>query len=175
MTSDKGRLVLAVMTALAVAAAGCAGWFGWSWLSAANSASLAEGRTRDIVLQQAEQGVLNLSTLDYRHAAQGLHTWLASSTGKLHSDLVKNLQQDVKLAKKDKTITTAKILDGAVTQLAVGPGTATVMVAVEVTVTPASGSPSQEVEGEVAQLTRGSSGWKLSSLGNPPGTAGAGS
>lgn len=175
MSKITGRPVVAVMTVLAVAAAVCAGWFGWSWLSAARSGSLAEARTRDIVLQQAEQAVLNFNTLNYHHAAQGLRIWLASSTGSLHSGLSQNLQQETKLVQERKTITTARILDGAVTQLAPAAGTATVIVAVEVTVTPASGSPFQESESEVGQLSRTSSGWKLSALGYPAGTPGAGS
>jgi Mce-associated membrane protein len=167
--------LLAVMTAVAVAAAACAGWFGWSWLSAAHSGSLSEARTRDTVLQEAEQGVLNFNTLNYHHAAQGLQLWLASSTGNLHAGLAQNLSQEVQLVEQRKTITTAKILDAAVTQLAAGPGTATVMVAVEVTVTPATGSPFVESESEIGQLARTRSGWKLSGLGYPSGSAGAGS
>jgi Mce-associated membrane protein len=168
--SNKMRVVLAVMTTLAVAAAASAGWFGWSWLSAANSSSLAEAQVRDTVLQQAEQGVVKISTLDYRDAARGMRVWLASSTGKLHADLAKNEQQELKLFEKDKTITTAKTLEGAVTKLAVGPGTATVMVVVEVTVTQSGQTGSPEADSEVAQLTRGRSGWKLSSLTGPSTT-----
>jgi Mce-associated membrane protein len=174
MTIKNARPLVVVMTVLTVAAAACAGWFTWSWLSAAHSGSLAVARTRDTVLQQAEQGVLNFNTLDYHQAAQGLQVWLASSTGELHAELSQNLSDEVKLVQQRKTITTARILDGAVTQLAVGPGTATVMVAVEVTVTPAKGSPFVESESEVGQLARTPSGWKLSALGYPPGTAGAG-
>lgn len=172
---DKKRLALAATTALAVAAAACAGWFGWSWLSAAHSGSLAEGRTRDTVLREAEQGVVNLNTLDYRHAAQSMRVWLASSTGKLHSELAKNSGQEVKQVEQSKTVTTVKVLGGAVTGLAAGPGTATVMVAIEITVTSSGGSPSDQAESVIGHLTRGSSGWKLSSLGNPSGSAAAGS
>jgi Mce-associated membrane protein len=172
MTKDNLRFVVTAMAVLALAAAACAGWFGWSWLSAAHSGSLAEARTRDTVLQEAEQAVLNFNTLNYHHAAQGLHVWLASSTGNLHAELAGNLSEEVKLVEQRKTITTARILDGAVTQLATGAGTATVMVAVEVTVTPADGKPFDESESEVGQVARTSSGWKLSTLGYPPGTAG---
>ncbi len=66
-----------------------------------------------------------------------------------------------------KTITTAKILDAAVTQLDTAAGTASVMVAVDVTVTPSKGSPFTERESEIGQLTRTASGWKLSALGYP--------
>jgi Mce-associated membrane protein len=171
--------LLAAAGTLAVAAAACAGWFGWSWYSDGHSPALAGARARDVVLQDAEQSVLNFNTLDYRQASSGLHLWLASSTGALHSQLAQNLQQEVTLVQGKKTITTAKILDGAVTQLDTGARTASVMVAVDVTVTPAKGGPFTERESEVGQLTRTSSGWKLSSLGYPnassssaPGTSG---
>jgi len=173
MTKDSRKPLLAAIVALPLAAAVCAGWFGWSWLSAARSGSLAEARTRDTVLQEAEQGVLNFNTLNYHQAARGLQVWLASSTGELHAELAQNLREEVQLVQQRKTITTARILDGAVTQLATGPGTATVMVAVEVTVTPSKGSPFVESESEVGQLARTGSGWKLSALGYPSGTAGA--
>jgi Mce-associated membrane protein len=158
---------LAVALVLAVGAAACATWFGWSWYTASHSTPLADARARDAALQDAEQSVLNFNTLDYRQASSGLNLWLDSSTGTLHSQLSQNLQQEVKLVQSRKTITTAKILDGAVTQLDVGAGTATVMVAVDVTVSPAKGSPFTERESEVGQLTRTSSGWRLSSLGYP--------
>lgn len=159
--------LLAASTLLAVAAAACAGWFGWSWYAAAHSDTLAAARARDAVLQSAEQAVLNFNTLNYHQAAAGLRLWLDSSTGNLHSQLSQNLQQEVTLVRQKQTVTTAKVLDGAVTQLDTAAGTASVMVAVDVTVTPAKGSPFTERESEVGQLTRTPSGWKLSALGYP--------
>jgi Mce-associated membrane protein len=162
---------LAVISVLAVAAAACAVWFGWSWYSASHSSVLAAARSRDAALADAEQSVLNFNTLDYHQASAGLNLWLDSSTGALHSQLSKNLQQEITLVRSKQTMTTAKILDGAVTQLSESAGTATVMVAVAVTVTPAKGSPFTERESEVGQLTRTSSGWLLDSLGYPAAAA----
>lgn len=159
--------LLAVATLLAAAAAACAGWFGWSWQAAAHSGTLADARARDAVLQDAEQGVLNFNTLNYHNASAGLRLWLDSSTGTLHSQLSQNLSREIQLVQGKQTITTAKILDGAVTQLDTEAGTASVMVAVAVTVTPAKGSPFTERESEVGQLSRTPSGWKLSALGYP--------
>lgn len=161
------NLPLAAASALAVAAAACAAWFGWSWHSAEHSPALADARTRDVVLQDAEQAVLNFNTLDYHQASAGLKLWLDSSTGALHSQLSAGLRQEVTLVQGKKTITTAKILDAAVTQLDTAAGTASVMVAVDVTVTPSKGSPFTERESEIGQLTRTASGWKLSALGYP--------
>jgi Mce-associated membrane protein len=161
------RQLLAAAGALTVAAAACAAWFGYSWYSDAHSTALATASARDVVLADAEQGVLNFNTLDYHKAAAGLQLWLESSTGTLHSQLAQNLSQEASLVQSKKEITSAKILDGAVTQLNTSAGTATVIVAVTVTVTPATGKPASEKESEVGQLTRTSSGWRLSSLGFP--------
>lgn len=161
------NLPLTAALTLAVAAAACAGWFGWSWHSAAHSSALADARARDVVLADGEQAVLNFNTLDYHQASTGLKLWLDSSTGSLHSQLSTSLQQEVKLVQGKKTVTTAKILDAAVTALDTSAGTASVMVAVDVTVTPAKGSPFSERQSEVGQLTRTAAGWKLSALGYP--------
>lgn len=158
---------LLLMAVLAVAAAACAAWFGWSWYGAAHSTALAQARARDAALADAEQSVLNFNTLDYHQASAGLNLWLASSTGSLHSQLSKNLKQEISLVQSKQTVTSAKILDGAVTRLDTTAGTATVIVAVDVTVTPAKGSPFTERQAEVGQLTRTPSGWLLNSLGYP--------
>jgi len=163
--------LIAAGTALAIVAMACAAWFGWSWYHAAHSTSLGYAKTRDVVLSAAEQGVLNFNTLDYRNASQGLRLWLSSSTGTLHSELAQDLSQEVTLVQQRKTITSAKILDAAVTQLDTSSGTASVMVAVSVTITPASSSPYTEQESEIGQLTDTASGWKLSALGYPDGSA----
>jgi Mce-associated membrane protein len=165
--------LLAVMSALATASLACAAWFGWSEYRAAHSSSLAYARTRDVVLQAAEQAVLNFNTLDYRSPGPGLRLWLASSTGSLHSQLAQNLKQETTLVQQRKTITTAQILDMAVTQLDAGAGTASVMAAVNVTVTASGQQPFTEHESELGQLTRTASGWKLNSLGYPAGTSGS--
>jgi Mce-associated membrane protein len=164
--------LLAVTSVLAAASVLCAAWFGWSWYSAAHSGSLSYARTRDAVLASAQQAVLNFNTLDYRSPAPGLRLWLASSTGSLHTQISQNLQQEISLVKQRKTITTARVLDIAVTQLDVNAGTATVMAAVNVTVT-GTGQPFTEHESELGSLTRTASGWKLSALGYPQGASGA--
>lgn len=149
---------------LAVVAAICAAWFGGSWLSAASSDSLAYSRTRDAVLQAAEQGAVNLNTLNYHHARQDLELWLASSTGSLNAGLAQDLAQEVQVTQQNKLITTAKILDGAVTRLDPAGGTASVMIALTFTVTVSGATPATKFESELGELTKTSSGWKLSSL-----------
>jgi Mce-associated membrane protein len=156
--------LVATAAALAVIAAACAAWFGVSWYNAAHSSSAALARTRDQVLESGQQAVINLNTLDYRNAAAGLQTWLASSTGDLHTQLAHALGTEVKLVQQEQHSTNARILDSAITALDPAGGTATAMFAVDITVTPAKGNPYSEYQAEVAQLAKTTSGWKLSGL-----------
>jgi Mce-associated membrane protein len=160
--------VLLVATVLVVVAAVCAGYFGWSWYGAAHDDSLAYSRDRDAVLRAAEQGVQNMNTLDYRKVDQGLASWEASSTGDLHQQLVQGRAQFAQQVRAAKTVTTAKILDAAVTELDDRAGKAGAIVAVQITVTPPTGSPATKQSRMRAQLTRTRSGWKLSALGQAP-------
>ena len=154
----------ATAVAVTVIAALCAAWFGSSWLIAANSGSLAYSRTRDTVLEAAEQEVVNLNTLNYHRARQDLQLWLASSTASLHNGLAQNLQQEVQITEHDKLITNARVLDGAVTRLDTAAGTANVMIALTFTVAVSGTTPATKFESELGQLRNTSSGWKLSSL-----------
>jgi Mce-associated membrane protein len=160
-----------VAAALTVAAAVAAAWFGWSWYSADHSGSLAADQTRDTMLQAADQAVINFNTLDYRSPQTGLQLWLASSTGTLHSQISQAMSTEVQTIQQRKTITTARILDAAVTQLDTDAGTATVILAVDVTVTESGASPFSRQESEVGQLTDTSAGWKLSGLSYPSGSS----
>jgi Mce-associated membrane protein len=168
--------VLLVAVVLVVAAAACVGCFGWSWYRAAHDDSLAYSRDRDAVLRAGEQGVQNMNTLDYRKVDQGLSAWEDSSTGDLHQELVQGRAQFTAQVRQGKTVTTAKVLDGAVTELDDRAGKASVIVAVQITVTPPAGTPATKQSRMRAQLTRTPSGWKLSALGQAPvgTTAGGG-
>jgi Mce-associated membrane protein len=160
--------LLLVATVLVVAAAACAAYFGWSWYGAAHDESLAYSRDRDTVLRAAEQGVQNLNTLDYRKVDQGLASWEDSSTGDLRRQLAEGRAQFAAQVRLARTVTTARILDGAVTELDDHAGKAGAIVAVQITVTPPNGAPTTKQSRMRAQLTRTPSGWKLSALGQAP-------
>jgi Mce-associated membrane protein len=166
-TRPRRLLVLSALV-LTLVAAGAAGWTGWSWWSAAHDESLRYSHTRDEVLRTAEQAVQNLNTLDYRTAESGIDLWIGSTTGTLHDQLNQGRQNFLTQIKKAKTVTTAEILDGAVTELDDRAGKASVIVAIELTVTPATGRPTTKRERLAGQLTRTGSTWKLSSIGQVP-------
>jgi Mce-associated membrane protein len=112
--------------------------------------------------------VQNFNTLDYRKVAAGLALWEQSSTGPLHTEIMAGRAQFTRQIEQTKTITTARILDGALTALNPRDGTASIIVAVQITVTPASGSPATKQSRLDGTLTRTPSGWKLSALGQVP-------
>lgn len=165
------RLLLVSALILALVAGGAAGWTGWSWWSAAHDESLRYSHTRDEVLRTAGQAIQNLNTLDYRTAESGIDLWVESTTGPLRDQLTQGRQNFLAQIQKAKTITEAKILDSAVTELDDRAGKASVIAAIELTVTPATGRPTTKRERLAGQLTRTGSTWKLSSIGQVPVSA----
>jgi len=175
----RGRVsepLVATAVVLAALAALFAAWSGWSWYRASTAGPPPGVQLRDQVLQAGEQAVQNFNTLDYRNVAAGLALWEQSSTGPLHTEISTGRAQFEQQIQQTKTITTARILDGALTALNPRAGTASIIVAVQITVTPASGSPVTKQSRLAGTLTKTSSGWKLSQLGQVPvGAAGSAS
>lgn len=165
--------LLATASALLLAAIVFAAWAGVSWLSAPRASAAAQ--SRDQALRAGEQDVLNFNTLDYRTVAQGLRLWEQSSTGPLHSQIVTGQASFEAQIKQAQTVTTARILDGALTSLNLRAGTAKIIVALQLTVTPAHGSATSKQSRLAGQLTRTSAGWKLSALSQVPVAAAASS
>jgi Mce-associated membrane protein len=166
--------VVATALVLAVLAALFAAWSGWSWYRASTAGPPPDAQLRDRVLQAGEQAVQNFNTLDYRKVAAGLALWEQSSTGPLHTEIIKGRTQFEQQIQQTKTITTARILDGALTALNPRAGTASIIVAVQITVTPANGSPVTKQSRLVGTLAKTASGWKLSQLGQLPVGAASG-
>ena len=167
--------LFATALVLVVIAAVFAGWAGWSWYSAAHAGPSASAQLRDRVLQAGEQAVQNFNTLDYRKVTQGLALWEQSSTGTLHDEIVAGHAQFARDIQQTKTVTTARILDGALTSLNARSGTANIIVALQITVTPVKGAPVTKQSRLAGRLTRTTAGWKLSALGAVPVGAAAGS
>ncbi|MEU1367046.1 hypothetical protein ABZ454_13015 [Streptomyces sp. NPDC005803] len=160
--------LVAAAIVLTVAAAGAAGWGGASWYRAEHNGSAAYAQARDDALAAGEQAVQNMNTLDHEQLAKGLDSWEDSTTGDLHQQLVDGRDGFVKQIQAAKTVSTAKVLSGAVTELDDRAGKAGVMVALRVTVTAPEGKPAVKESRMLGQLTRTSEGWKLSALGQAP-------
>ncbi|MFE6666243.1 hypothetical protein ACFVFH_22135 [Streptomyces sp. NPDC057697] len=158
----------AAAVVLAVAAAGAAAWGGVSWYDASHDDAATYAQARDEALAAGEQAVQNMNTLDHRKLEKGLDSWEESTTGDLHQQLVDGRAAFIKQIQEAKTVSTAQILSGSVTELDDRAGKAGVMVALRVTVTAPKGKPAVKESRMLGKLTRTSEGWKLSALGQAP-------
>ncbi|MFJ7086760.1 nuclear transport factor 2 family protein [Streptomyces griseus] len=166
-TGTRNPLVI-VALALAVCAAGAAVWGGWSRYEAAHDDAASFAQARDDALAAGEQAVQNMNTLDHRSLEKGLDSWEQSTTGDLHRQLIDGRDAFAKQITEAKTVSTAKVLSGAVTELDQRAGRAGVMVAIRVTVTAPKGEPAVKESRLLGSLTRTAGGWKLSALGQAP-------
>jgi Mce-associated membrane protein len=156
--------------ALVLVATAAAVIFGVLWHNAANASESSTAKSRDDALRAAEQGSINLTTLDYRDVQQGLDRWKQSTTGDLYTQLTQGdlVSTFTKQAQQAKSVTTGKVLDGVITQL--DGNAAQAIVYMQVTVSAAGGKPTTKLVPLQWNLTDTSSGWKLSGL--PAGSPG---
>jgi Mce-associated membrane protein len=153
--------LLAVVALLAVLGAG---WAGWAWWQSSHSDDVIFAQTRDLVLATASDQIKTLNTVDYRRAEDDLTTWQRITTGNLLTQLTNQHDSDVNTTRAQKTVSTAKVLDAAVSTVDIRAGTATVLVAVEVTVTQNGGQPSVRRSRVDAVLSRTDDGWKTGAV-----------
>ncbi|MFI8321442.1 nuclear transport factor 2 family protein [Streptomyces sp. NPDC085529] len=169
------RPALAVALALTLATGGFAAWAGQGWYAAAHDDSAGYAAERDRALAAGEQAVQNLNTLDHRRVEQGLDLWESSTTGELHAQLVDGRDEFAGQVKAARTVTTARVLSGAVTELDDRAGRARLLVALRVTVTTPDAKSTEKDSRMLGELTRTDGQWKLSGLGQAPvGGAAAG-
>jgi Mce-associated membrane protein len=152
------------MKILVVLAALFAAWGGWSWWSAAHDDSRLFALDRQAVTQAAQHDIATLNTLDYRKIDDGLRAWLAVSTGPLHDQLAQTGQDSRKQLEQAKTVTTAQVVDTAVTELDQRAGAAKLIAAVQLDVTPEGGPKTSKRTRFQAGLTRTDAGWRVSQL-----------
>ncbi|MGF1241133.1 nuclear transport factor 2 family protein [Streptomyces sp. NPDC004684] len=167
-TPAGARSLPAVILALVLVAGGFAAWAGWDWYTAAHDDSAAYAVQRDRALAAGEQAVQNLNTLDHDDLDHGLDLWESSTTGELHDQLASGRAQFAEQVKAAKTVTTARVLSGAVTELDDRAGRARVLVALRVTVKASGGKSTEKDSRMLGELTRTGGRWKLSALGQAP-------
>ncbi|AUG81169.1 hypothetical protein CFP65_6516 [Kitasatospora sp. MMS16-BH015] len=168
MAGVKRHPVLLAALALVLAAVVAAGWTGWSWYAAAHDDTASYARARDQALAAGEQAIQNMNTLDHADLTRGLDLWESSTTGDLHDQLVQGRSEFSKQVQQAQTVSTAKVLAGAVTELDERAGRAGVMVALRVTVQAPKAQPATKETRMLGELTRTATGWKLSALGQAP-------
>ncbi|MFC9057321.1 nuclear transport factor 2 family protein [Streptomyces sp. NPDC057074] len=167
-TALRLRPLTALTLALTLVTGGFAAWAGQDWYGAAHDEQAAYAEQRDAALSAGEQAVQNLNTLDHRELQRGLDLWESSTTGELHEQLASGRADFADQVKEAKTVSTARVLSGAVTELDDRAGRARVLVALRVTVKASDGSKSDKDSRMLGELTRTDGRWKLSALGQAP-------
>ncbi len=162
------RSMLAVVAVLAVLACGTAGWFGVSWFRAAHSESIDLAIERDIVLREARQAAVALTTLDPVRVQESLSLWQGSVTGSLAEEFGSNRENYAHTISVRGSRSESKVIDAAVAELNSRRGTARVLVGLDVTVTPERGEPAVSQQRLQLQMTRTDAGWKAGGI-NPVG------
>jgi Mce-associated membrane protein len=153
--------LLAVAALLAVLGAG---WAGWTWWQSSHSDDVTYGQTRDLVLGVASDQIKTLNTVDYRKAEDDLTQWQRVTTGNLLTQLTNQHDSDLNSTRTQKTVSTARIVDAAVSTLDARAGTATVLVAVEVTIGQGDAKPTTRKSRVDAVLSRTEDGWKTGTV-----------
>lgn len=151
-----------VFAALVAIAAIAALFFGGRWVLALGDDGLELAAQREAVLVDARQAAISLNTLDYRNVAPGLDLWEQTSTGTLLDEFRANRAEYEQVVTQAKRVTVATVPDAAVAELDVRAGTARVLLAVDVRVSPegqAAVSTRQRLE---LEMTRTDQGWKAS-------------
>jgi Mce-associated membrane protein len=153
--------LLGVVAALAVLAAA---WFGWSWWSAAHDDSLARGRDRDAVLAAASTELVALNTIDYRTGAADVDRWIDAATGQYGHDLAGDRQLQIDRATSTKTVSTASLVQAAVTELDPAAGTARLIAVLDVRVGTAGAAPVPKQSRLTVDFARVGDAWKVGAV-----------
>jgi Mce-associated membrane protein len=143
-----------------------------AWVRATNDLMRAEAddsvafaRIRDEVLTIGQAEVVTFNTVDYRKADESLDAWEKASTGALHDEVVARRATAKQTLENAKAFTTAKALTAAITELDGQAGTATMIVAVQLTVAQEGKPDTQKYQRIKVVLNRVADGWKLGGIG----------
>jgi Mce-associated membrane protein len=118
--------VMLLGLAVAVALAGLVGWFGLR----VNHSHQAQTQ-RNLYLQVAKQGALNLTTIDWQHADADVHRILDGATGEFYDDFAKRSQPFIEVLKQAKAKTVGTISEAALESETTDSGQALVIVSVQ--------------------------------------------
>ena len=153
----KQRALIAAVVLAVLAAA----WTGWSWWRAAGDDGWARGRDRDAVLAAAGPELVTLNTIDYRNAGADVDRWIAAAGGRYGQDLEGDRQLQIERATSTRTVSTASLVEAAVTELDAGAGKARLLAVLDVRVSTAGGAPAQQLNRLTVDVTRDEGTWKV--------------
>ena len=112
--------------AVVVALAGLVGWFGLR----VNHSHQAQAQ-RNLFLQVAKQGGLNLTTIDWQHADADVHRILDGAPGEFYEDFAKRSQPFIEVLKQAKAKTVGTISEAGLESETTDSGRALVILSVQ--------------------------------------------
>ena len=153
--------VLVVAAVLSVLAASGAGY---AWWRAASDDSAARGRERDAVLAAAGPELVTLNTIDYRSAGAAVDRWIGASTGQYGKDLAGDRQVQIDRATTARTVSTASLVQAAVTEIDVARGTARLLAVLDVRVSTGGAAVAPRLNRLTVDVSRAPEGWKIAGV-----------
>jgi Mce-associated membrane protein len=156
--SQKTRIaVLAVLTVLAFAAAVGAGIY---WWLGTHGTTATQSADRDVAVDAAEQIVININTVHPQTIDQDLAAAQSSLTDPMLTEYGKVRQQFADSLKKAGASVEAKPAGASLTAFDDDKGTASALVAINVTASSANQQPTQKQQLFQVDMTRTPDGWK---------------
>ncbi|MFG1641522.1 hypothetical protein ACGFMK_14650 [Amycolatopsis sp. NPDC049252] len=152
------------MKILAVVAVLVAAFAGWSWWHAASDDALARGRARDAVIAAAGPELVTLNTIDYRNAGADVDRWISATTGQYGKDLTGDRQLQIERATTARTVSTASLVEAAVTEIDASGGTARLLAVLDVRVSTGGGAVTPRMSRLTVDVLRSDSGWKVAGV-----------
>ena len=153
--------VLVVAAVLSVLAAL---FSGWTWWRAASDDSFARGRERDAVLAAAGPELVTLNTIDYRSAGADVDRWIAATTGQYGKDLSGDRQLQIDRASTARTVSSASLVQAAVTEIDVAAGSARLLAVLDVRVSTGGAAATPRLNRLTVDVSRSPDGWKISGV-----------
>ncbi|WP_439378262.1 hypothetical protein [Amycolatopsis lexingtonensis] len=153
--------LLVVLTVFSVLAAA---FTGWTWWRAASDDSSARGRERDAVLAAAGPQLVTLNTIDYHSAAADVDRWISAATGQYGKDLSGDRQLQIDRATTARTVSTASLVQAAVTEIDVAAGSARLLAVLDVRVSTGGSPATPKLNRLTVDVSRSASGWKIAGV-----------
>lgn len=145
-------LLAGIAATIAVVALGVlTGWFGYR-----AHQSHQQRSERELFLQVARQGAVNLTTIDYQHADTDVQRILESATGRFHDEFAERAKPFVEVVKQSKSTSNGTVAEAGLESVAGDEAQALVAVSVTSSV---AGGPQQPPKSWRMRLT-------LQKLGN---------
>jgi Mce-associated membrane protein len=166
----RSNTLLVVAGALLLVCAVAAVWFGISWARSSNNEDLDFAKQRDDVARVAGTTIIALNSIDYHQIDKSFDQIVNTMTADAQKDFLANKDKWKSLLVQGKIVSKAALATEngrqavAVESLNTHDGTASVMVVVNVTVTPEGQQPTMPRERYILQMTRTGDGWKTSSF-----------